>query len=423
MFPHPSARIQASNSCVGSPIAFNGSSDLSGTINYSWSISNTYATTQPTFSYTFNTAGNYTVSLEATSANGCKGTKTEQINIYPNPEAAFSSKEACYASQTTFINLSSIASGNVSNYSWDFGDNQQSNQNNPTHVYSSSGTFNAVLSITSDHGCPSNIAQQVIVHPNPLVNFSAGMQGCGPVTASFSENSSILSGTITDRLWNFGDGGVSTDSIPQHIYNQSGTYDVTLTVVSNYGCLSSDVKPNVITVYPQPLADFVADPMITDIENPVVHFQNQSQGYSTYQWVFGDGTGTTNILNPTHTFSDTGSYSAMLMTVNNFGCRDSIMRIIEVKLHSSLFIANCFTPNGDGNNDDFRPFYKNMSDIKVWIYDRWGRLLTSWDGLNGSWDGYYEGKKCQTDTYVYKIAGTGLDGKFSEWVGHVSIVY
>jgi gliding motility-associated-like protein len=59
----------------------------------------------------------------------------------------------------------------------------------------------------------------------------------------------------------------------------------------------------------------------------------------------------------------------------------------------------------------------------VWIFDRWGKLLTSWDDLNGSWNGYYNGRKCQSDTYVYKIAGTGVDGKHSEWVGHVSIVY
>lgn len=64
-----------------------------------------------------------------------------------------------------------------------------------------------------------------------------------------------------------------------------------------------------------------------------------------------------------------------------------------------------------------------MEEIKVWVFDRWGKMITSWEGLDGSWDGFYQGRKCQADTYVYKIVGTGLDGKHSEWVGHVSIVY
>ena len=156
---------------------------------------------------------------------------------------------------------------------------------------------------------------------------------------------------------------------------------------------------------------------------PVVHFQNQSQNYTTYQWVFGDGTFTSTELNPTHTFSDTGTYSAMLITVNNFGCTDTILRTIEVRLHSTLFIANTFTPNGDGNNDVFRPYHTNMEKINVWVYDRWGKLLASWNELEGSWDGYYNGNKCQSDTYVYKINGKGIDGKNSEWVGHVNIIY
>ena len=423
IFSHPSVAIQMNNSCVGAPIQFNSTSNQSGGVSYSWSLGNVYTTTAPSFNYAFNAPGTYTVSLVATSASGCSGTKTDQLNVYPNPVAAFSGSEVCLSSQTIFNNQSIISTGTVSSYTWNFGDNQQSVQNNPSHTYSSPGVFNAILTATSNHGCLANITRQVIVHPNPTVNFSAGMQGCRPVNAGFSENTSISSGTVAGRLWNFGDGEISTDTNPHHIYDQSGTYDVTLTVVSDFGCMASVVQPNIIRVFPNPLADFIADPMITDILMPVVHFQNQSQNYTTYQWVFGDGTFTNTDFNPTHTFRDTGTYSAMLITVNNFGCRDTILKTIEVRLHSTLFIANCFTPNGDGNNDVFRPFHTNMEEIQVWVYDRWGKLLTSWNGLDGSWDGYYQGRKCQSDTYVYKIIGTGIDGKHSEWVGHVSIVY
>jgi gliding motility-associated-like protein len=207
------------------------------------------------------------------------------------------------------------------------------------------------------------------------------------------------------------------------VFENSGTYDASLTVVSDFGCMNSYSQSNAVTVYPKPLADFTADPLITDMQMPLVNFTNQSQDYTSFQWIFGDGTFTTTEINPSHTFADTGTYTAKLITVNSQGCRDTIMKKIEVKLHSTLWIANCFTPNGDGNNDTFRPFHTNMEEVKVWIFDRWGKMLTFWNGLEGSWDGYYEGRKCQQDTYVYKIEGMGLDGKYSEWVGHVSIVY
>jgi gliding motility-associated-like protein len=177
-----------------------------------------------------------------------------------------------------------------------------------------------------------------------------------------------------------------------------------------------------VRIYPSPTADFTADPMIADQISPIVHFTNLSSGYSNYEWHFGDGA-ISSVLNPVHEFSDTGLFSALLITTNQFGCRDSILKLIEVRPKSTLFIPNCFTPNGDGKNDVFKPEFTQQIAVRVYIYDRWGRLLADWDNLDGSWDGYYRGSKCQTDTYVYKIIATGIDGVHNEWVGHVSIVY
>ena len=240
---------------------------------------------------------------------------------------------------------------------------------------------------------------------------------------SFNSNTAISSGSVSGWLWNFGGGSVSTDQVTQHTFTQGGIFDVSVTVVSDQGCQASYTQTGSVRAFSQPIANFTADPFISDNLSPTVHFTNLSQGFTSYNWTFGDGSSTSTILNPTHTFADTGIYSAQLVTVNAYGCRDTIMRRIEIKPRSTLFAPNCFTPNGDGSNDRFRPYFTNMTNIQVWIFDRWGLLLTNWEGLEGNWDGYYYGEKCQEDTYVYKIKGTGIDGKYSEWVGHVSIVY
>ncbi len=422
-FSHPTVSIAMNNACAGSPVQFSASSNVNTNMQYSWNVANSHTFNASSFSYTFATPGSYNVMLTATSSLGCSGSIASIVQVYSNPVVSFATNETCLNSPTYFSNQSSVQGAAISSYSWSFGDNQQSTQFNPPHTYAAAGTYNAVLTAVSDKGCSSSVTKLVEVHPNPNVTFNAGMQGCAPVNAAFVSNASVTSGNVTGWLWNFGDGEISTDAHPLHVFDHTGNYDVTLTVVSDFGCQASYTQSDIIKVFPQPLADFTADPMVADIQTPIVHFDNNSQNYVSYQWNFGDGTTTSTELNPVHAFNDTGTYTAMLVTVNNYGCRDTIMKRIEVKLHSTLFAANCFTPNGDGNNDVFRPYHTNMEKIQVWIFDRWGKLLTSWDGLDGSWDGYYQGRKCQEDTYVYKIAGTGLDGKQSEWVGHVSIVY
>ena len=162
-----------------------------------------------------------------------------------------------------------------------------------------------------------------------------------------------------------------------------------LTVVSDRGCYATYTASNIIQVYPSPTADFSANTYSTDIMSPTVSFQNLATNYTTYQWVFGDGTATSSVLNPTHTFSDTGSYSALLITTNAYGCRDTILKHIEIRPKSTLFVPNCFTPNGDGKNDGFViKNIENFPDNKLKIFNRWGNLVYEKNGYLNEFDGY-----------------------------------
>lgn len=424
IFGEPEPVIQAMNACAGAPISFNASSTGSTAgVTYSWDLGNGTVFTDPNVSYTYAAHGTYDVTLTATNADGCIGSGLLRIEVYPIPQTVISALDVCEETPVAFNNTATIASGTIQSYAWYFGDGSTASVAEPSHLYAAPGTYQAMLAVTSDQGCTSNATIPVRVHPNPSVSFSTGIQGCSPLTATLRDQSVISSGTIVGWLWDFGDGAVSTDQHPAHVYTSSGNFDVRLTVVSANGCQGSFTAPAFIQVFPGPQADFTMTASTVDELNPTVQFTNQSQGYSSFQWQFGDGTTNTTDVHPSHTFRDTGSYSAMLITVNAYGCRDTAFRIIDVLPHSTLFAPNCFTPNGDGKNDFFKPEFTNMTNIQVWVFDRWGLLLTSWEGLEGRWDGYYEGNKCQTDTYVYKIKGWGVDGKYSEWVGHVSIVY
>ena len=425
IYTKPVSRIQTANVCEGIDVEFiNTTINNTGTnISYLWDLGNGFTSADSSLIYNFDQPGTYDVTLTATSSFGCSDTQLKRLMVYPNPQVEFAGSNVCLNTNTSFANTTSVQSGTIQSYTWSFGDGTGSSQKNAIHQYPAPGTYQVNLTAVTDYGCVNSYTNEVLVYPNPTVIFAAGYQGCAPISANFNSNSVITSGTITGWLWNFGDGAVSTNQNAQHIFTQGGNYDVSLTVVSDMGCQAAYTQSGSVRVFAQPIANFTADPLIGSNLSPTIHFTNLSQGFTSYVWNFGDGTSTNTDLNPIHTFADTGIYSAQLITVNSYGCRDTIMRRIEIRPHSTLFPPNCYTPNADGSNDMFRPYFTNMTNIQVWIFDRWGLLLTNWDGLEGNWDGYYNGEKCQEDTYVYKIKGTGVDGKYSEWVGHVSIVY
>lgn len=424
IYEKPSAAIHVTSACEGSPVQFANASSGGSQVNYTWDLGNGFNTSDSSFNYTFPTSGTYNVTLVAVDQYNCSATELARVDVYPNPQPNFAVTEVCQNAASQFINQSFVGMGNqIVSYNWNFGDQNTSSQTNPNHTFSQYGNYNVNLVATTNHGCVQAKSIVAKVNPNPVAIFAAGAQGCGPITSSFTASSSVSEGAVVGWLWSFGDGEISTQQNPAHTFSTKGNYDVNLTVVSDKGCYASYTGQNVIKVYPSPTANFSTDVTVTDILYPTIHFQNESSNYTAYQWTFGDGTASSTELNPTHTFSDTGFYTAQLITTNAFGCKDTILKSIEVRPTSTLFVPNCFTPNGDGKNDVFKPYHTNMNNLQVWVFDRWGLLLKTWSALEGSWDGYYEGKKCQEDTYVYKIVGDGIDGKHSEWVGHVSIVY
>jgi gliding motility-associated-like protein len=92
---------------------------------------------------------------------------------------------------------------------------------------------------------------------------------------------------------------------------------------------------------------------------------------------------------------------------NNAGCfaLDSI-RVRVFKIKPDLLVPNAFTPNGDGNNDIFKPIPIGMKSLDVFmVYNRWGQMLYSGSGNDAAWDGTFAGRKQETATYVWYAEG------------------
>ena len=135
--------------------------------------------------------------------------------------------------------------------------------------------------------------------------------GPAPLSIQFRDTST---GEITGWLWEFGDGTTSTDKEPIHQYANPGGYSVRLTVsgpggtVYATGAVQVDPRPEA------PQAAFTADPTSG---NPslVVNFDNNSQNANSYRWDFGDGSPIDTSENPTHTYTQPGTYTVTLTAI------------------------------------------------------------------------------------------------------------
>jgi len=155
--------------------------------------------------------------------------------------------------------------------------------------------------------------------PIPAADFSASpISGPAPLTVSFTDTSTDSPNSWS---WSFGDGNTSTQQNPSHIYENTGTYTVSLTA-ANAGGNDTEEKVGYINVTGDlgPVADFAATP--TSGDRPLtVQFTDNSTGSPTnWSWDFNnDGTIDSNDQNPQHTYNEIGSYSVNLTVTNAYG--------------------------------------------------------------------------------------------------------
>ena len=146
------------------------------------------------------------------------------------------------------VQFSDQSTGKITSWLWEFGDNDQSVLQNPVHTYNAQGVYSVRLKVIGPGGEASKLAENLVyVSHVPLsVNMIADkVEGLPPLTVSFQ---SKTQGTISDYLWQFGDGAESTSKSPVHTYTQTGNYTVTLTVSGESGS-QTQTKTNFIHVF------------------------------------------------------------------------------------------------------------------------------------------------------------------------------
>ena len=286
-----------------------------GASTYSWSPSTGLSATTGT-SVTANPASTTTYTITGTDVNGCTATAQTTVTVNPVPGASFNSNVTNCSLNVSFVNTSA---GAVS-YAWNFGDASTSTSVNPTHSYSSTGSYNVTLIAISAAGCSDTFSAPVqLLFTIPTTGFTFVNPPCTN-TINFTNQST----GATSYNWNFGDASTSTSQNPSHNYSSSGNYLVTLVSTSSSGC--TDTTAQIVTLLPVPNASFVP---IVDTCALSAAFFNSSSNAVSYLWNFGD-LSTSTTLNPFHTYTQFGTYTITLIVTNASGCSDTTTQNITL---------------------------------------------------------------------------------------------
>jgi PKD repeat protein len=312
--------------CVGQNVNFADQSTGGTVTSRSWVFQSGSPSSSTSANPTANwsSPGTYNVTL---TVNG-GSTNQQQVTVIGPANPSFTS--IADGLTVTFTNTSTNASGAV--YTWNFGDGSTSTQTNPTHIYSTSGTFLVTLQITTNCGT-SSVNNNVTT--GPVVNFVANVTNiCAGGQVQFTQ---LCSPDVQSFNWVFQSGSPNSSNLANPIinYNQVGVFYVQLQANSPSG-QTVVTKNNYIVVSPAIVPNFTFS---TTGFN--VFFTNTSQNGTTYLWNFGDGSTSTS-ASPNHNYTSGGTYQVTLSVTGPCGTVSTSKTVILGSAPATAFTASTF---------------------------------------------------------------------------------
>lgn len=447
----PLAQLNAGNNqflcSTANTIALNGTSTapVIWTASGSGAFTPTNTAVSTSYSFTANDASNgiVTFTLASTNNGACPVVTDTVMMRIKKPFVVNAGQNVSVCSTTPNITLN----GNVSNSGtgmWTTTGTGIFSPNafvlNPSYQASAAdvinGTVNLILTSTNNQVCPAvSDTTMLTVMKNSTISPLGDTAICSyqnPIKLMAN-----VSGGSGQYVWtSTGTGSITySGGFNSIIYTMSaaditaGVIKLTISSVNSTPCSETSSALNVI-INPTPTANFVASTYTATIPNDPISFTNQSSGANSYSWNFGDGNSST-VTNPIHNFLAVGFYNVQLVAINQYNCRDTASQ--EIKVISDFQFPNVFTPNPNGgsggsynpldmSNDVFFPYTSGVVEYDLMIFNRWGELIFRSRDVTIGWDGYFNGKICQQDAYVWKANVKFFDGRTLNKTGTLTLL-
>lgn len=268
-------------------------------ISWAWNFGDGTISSEQNPTHLFPGEGIYEVSLEIETSEGCTSVFELHICVgnggsYEGPDCqAIFYFDLANDVGTSFA-FHDVSIGDLTYWSWDFGDGTSSSEQNPVHVYENPGVYIVTLTVGNDD-CSSTVSMLVFSDPNvwyenECLALFVPFIGGDPSNDLDDNTVFFLNMSSPDAVefqWDFGDGSTSDEFIPIHQYQAGGTYEVSLTIISASGCtntLSATVNLDE--------DDFTATPqysLTTDVEDvkemtAIAAFPNPTSGKVNFRF-------------------------------------------------------------------------------------------------------------------------------------------
>ncbi len=400
------------NKCDGLVQTFQNQSFSNFGMTYNWdfgitsSTSDTSTQKNPTFVYGPLDTGKHVITLVINKGLPCVDSIKKTYYIYPKFDVQFNipSGIQCIKTNTFNFNVGGFYDAAAKFYS-DFGGSSiplTSTLSSTDVSFSSGGTYYIKMR-GSQYVCRDSAEGVITLYdrPKPQVdNLPATL--CDPGTLTFKNTS--VSEYSCSYVWNINGANSYYYSEPTHIFSPAGTHSVIVTMYRDGICPDTIVSPVFeVTVFPSPKADFVASPSVTTIFEPEIEFSSMTQGNIVdMNYDFGDGV-ISPYMNEKHKYIYPGVYKVSQTVINEFDCKDVMIKEVYISPEFRFWVPNVFTPTDDGLNDEFKPVTVGLTDYKMEIFSRDGLKLFSTYDLDKGWNGKFKGEPCKQDVYVWKI--------------------
>ncbi len=298
-------------------------------------------------------SGNYGLSLVAgtdgnTVFDNCDNPANPVVHSFYVPErvsAGFTVMKLASCAADTFV-FTNTSAGNVTSYQWDFGDSSASSLANPTHVYPVVDTYSVTL-IAATNDCMDTAVNNNIIVTNTLDVLIAynPANPCVGLPVNFRDSSGYT--PSAPRLWEFGDGNISVDVNPQHVYNAPGSYQVKLKIMDPQCPPDSTIQTILVRENVNAAFTF-SDTVCQGVETI---FTDASTGAPmSWTWTFPDGS-VENTQNATFIFDSAGNYTVQLDVQDTYCGTDVASETVGV-LPRPVFdlgpeIAICFSETAE----------------------------------------------------------------------------
>jgi gliding motility-associated-like protein len=327
--------------CPGEPVIFtdNSTSEAGAIISWKWKFGDGDSSAIRNPTHIYSGKGPYNVTLTVLTSDSCEVKLTKSITFHPRPKAKFNFPKACLNTPFTFNDLSSVSSGNIAAWIWDFGDNTaNSTVKNPTHTYTNTGTYQVNLIVTSDKGCKDTIVKTIKIDVKPVAAIGNDTSVC--------KNNPVQLSASGGLFYSWAPAGKVNNP---NIANPTATVNTTttFTVTVSDSCFS-DTATVTIEVLPEPKPKFLFIPACQGDTSRFIDQSTDSLGnIISWQWNFGDG-GTSTLKDPTHVFIGKGPFTVTLTVENDTGCVKTFTKKIkpfplpdpDFKLDSVLCLNN-----------------------------------------------------------------------------------